>query len=208
MSENNSASSSSALPSYVVIEVPDKVRGNTKLFANILRVPKQRKGKTSKPRPPEAVWCYVFGARFNDTQYYKVGQTFSAGTYGSRDRYCPMIEFQGEFQILRYGHLHETILHQYLRGSFKNSEWYVHCREQIVALEKALRTNDNFVEERPYNMTKIEAFKRAYTGKHKATITDHLSLYRIRYKNKLYKLTEENVSGSLTEIAVSENEEK
>lgn len=191
---------------YVVIEIPDKVRGNTKVFANALTPRKQGKGKTSKPRPAETIWCYVFTTTVNETTYFKIGQTYLASTYGSKNRFCPMLQYNGRFQILRYGHLHETVLHQYLHDSFKSTEWYVQCHDQIAALEKALRANKSFAKELAKPMGNIEPFEAGYTGVHKAGVDEHLSLYRLRYKGKLYRLTEANIEQSLTVITAADNE--
>jgi hypothetical protein len=126
--------------------------------------------KGSKTR--ENAFAYIFSAKCDGKTYWKVGNTGSADTYHSKNRFCPFVQYDGALQVLGHGTLVERLLGRYLRGQFKDSEWYFDAGEQIDAFVAALENNARFQKERPHAMKNVEAFNRAFIGVHGATIDD------------------------------------
>jgi hypothetical protein len=192
-----------ALP-YVVIDLEPLVKnGNSKPFKTVLNAPNP-KDTGGEKKTLFNTFFYCFGAAADGTTYYKIGETFSENTYHSKKRFCPFIDYEGLFQIHHYGKLFQKLIGCYLRLSFKESEWYTNCKKQLNELVDALNANEHFQPEKPRVMTNVKAFATAFTGRHKSTLDDYLSLFRVRYKGALYRLCEANVAQRLTIITSKE----
>lgn len=193
---------------YVVIELENLCQKNTaRPFKTVLAQPKKIDGK--KPKSPFAVWFYVFKSELAaGTTYWKIGKTGDYATYHSKNRYNPTDVFDGQFQVLHYGHAFEIMVKAYLKSvacqPYKQSEWYADGEKPLKRLRDALAANPVFSDqELPIEMVNVEVFDEAYTCGMKATLTDYLSVFRVRYRNKLYKLTEENVDVNVRAMTAS-----
>lgn len=203
----SSNSQSSDLP-YVVLEIADDVRANTRPFKTALHVPDAK----NKQKTQHNTWFYCFSADTDGKAYWKVGQTYNEKTYGSQNRYCPWVEYRGKFQILHYGHTMELLVRHYLKqitGSplKGTTEWFANARSAIKALLQAIELNDEYKADTPKSMVYVSPFERAFTCGYSAKLDKYLTLFRLRYRGKLYRLCEANISQSLAAIAVPANEE-
>lgn len=204
----SSTNSTAKQEPYVVIELENLCQKNTaRPFKTALKQPKQTDGK--KPKSPFAVWFYVFKSDLTPGKtYWKIGKTGDYATYHSKNRYNPTDVFDGQFQVLHYGHAFEIMVKAYLKSvachPYKQSEWYADGEKPLKRLQDALAANPVFSDrELPIAMVNVETFDKAYTCGMKATVTDYLSAFRVRYRNKLYKLTEENVDVNVRAMTMS-----
>lgn len=197
----SSNSQSTELP-YVVLEIADDVRANTRPFKTALHVPDAK----NKQKTQHNTWFYCFSADTDGKVYFKVGQTYNEKTYGSQNRYCPWVEYRGKFQILHYGHTIELLVRHYLKqitGSplKGTTEWFANARTAIKTLLRAIEVNDEFKADTPKSMVYVAPFEHAFTCGYSAKLDKYLTLFRLRYRGKLYRLCEENIDQSLAKIA-------
>lgn len=182
--------------SYLIIEIDSSKQLNFRPFKKALTPVLVKKGRTSI----EDVWCYSLSVNSKDGEFVKVGHTSSTSSFGSKKRYCPWIFYNGVFQIQKFGNLHEVMLHAFLGQSVNNSEWFVGASTRLDQVVNALDANEHFQRETAYSFAHVTKFAHAFTGKANSNATNHLSLYRVRYKGQLYELTEQTVDKSLKEI--------
>jgi len=188
---------------FVVIELDDFVaNSNVKPFKNILKEPAARSNSHGRKKTLFGTWFYLFRADVGANHYYKIGETADPATYHSKNRYCPWQDYQGLIQVQHYGRVLETLMKAYLRRNYKDSEWYIDCADKLDAFERALMLNEAYQPETPVAMAYVASFERSFTGKHKTTLDDYLSLFRVRYKGKVYVLTERNIELPLRQLAV------
>jgi hypothetical protein len=146
---------------------------------------------------------YIFEADVNGKHYFKVGNTSDWNTYHSKNRFCPMVEWRGVLQVHNHGTLLERLIGKFLRGRFKNTEWFVgdNCEQDINALVAAIVSNGRFQKENATRMTFIADFRHSFTGIYRTSIDDYLSLFRVRNaEGKLFKLTGENLTFTVARI--------
>lgn len=183
---------------YVVIDI-DAPNTNVKPFAGVLTETKDSKAKTL-----HNTFFYVFRATFDGTTYWKIGQTYLAHTYHSKQRFNPVVEYKGVVQVLHYGKMFEALVIGYLNTavgkSYKGTEWYANAGPAIERLLAAIRANANYLAETPHVMVNIEDFPVAFTCGARAKADAYLTLFRVRYKGKLYELSEHTVQGPLRHI--------
>lgn len=195
----SSSSSSTARNPYVVINIGKRGNANTIPFKKALEPPDPKK----KTKTLFNTFFYVFTTKVNDATYWKIGETYDPNTYLSKNRFCPMLDYDGVFQILHYGKMIEKLVVAYLddvlNGSFKGSEWYINAGDAINSLYDALRRNGTMLMEDAKQMTNVRAFpaKSGFTcGAMPAStqaIDAYLSVFRVRYKGAIYRLCAENV---------------
>lgn len=182
--------------SYLIIDIDSSKQLNFRPFKNALTPVIVRKNRKSV----EDVWCYSLFVDSKDGEFVKIGHTFSTTSYASKKRYCPWVVYNGMFQIQKFGNLHEVMLHAFLGASVNNSEWFPGTSTRLDQIVSALDANENFQREKPFVFAHVSTFGHSFTGKAGTNATNHLSLYRVRYKDKLYELTEQTVDKSLREI--------
>jgi hypothetical protein len=177
---------------YVIIDVADSRPSNWRPFRTGLS---QVNAKKKIDRATALL--YVFSAVVEGVEYFKVGFTTEPGTYMSKNRYAVMITYIGEFQIKAWGRLHEVLLAAFLGASFNGSEWYVGQREKLTQFLDAVKVNATFVSAPQTDMVNVSDFPIAFEQRAGATLGDHLSLYRLRYRGAIYALTEDNIGDSI-----------
>jgi hypothetical protein len=200
---SSSSESSSPLP-YIVIELGKTGNANTIPFNKILARPTDANSK----KTPFNTMFYCFLTHLGPTSlpFWKIGQTYDDDTYHSKNRFDPFSVWRGQFQILHYGQIMETLIGHYLDqevgGPYKgNTEWYCNAVTALGKLRAAMDANELYKAETPRDMKNIETFQCAYTCGLKASIDDYLSLFRVRYKEKLYHLTTANIELRLNLLA-------
>lgn len=201
----SSSSSSSAVKAkpYLIIDISGN--GNTKPFKNALTPNKQKKGTKAPPKTLYSTMLYIFKARVDGIVYWKIGETFDPATYHSKARYCPMIEYEGVVQILHFGKPLEMLLHRYfdqtVGNSFKGSEWYANAGVAVDNLLAAMRANEEYNLESANVMVGVSTdFPLAYTCGYSSKVDGYLTLFRVRYKDRLYRLTAENMEQTIGKI--------
>ena len=194
---------------YVVIVVDDKTPPTTKPFRTVFHSPNSKKGTKNKWN----TYMYMFYCKHEDSRMWKVGQACTDKTYNSMNRFCPWLEYVGWFQILHEGHALELLMKKYLtqavgRPYKGNTEWFANADTAVAAVLKALRANSQFKEETPRKMVNVLPFPVAFTCGHGDKVDAYLSLFRVKYRGGLYKLTHENADKALNEIALDKYREK
>lgn len=195
---------------YLTISIDDKTLPTTKPFKTVLHNPNSKKGAKSQWN----TFLYIFKCKMqDDTWMWKVGQAYTDKTYNSKNRFCPWIEYVGQFQILHEGHALELLMKKYIKQaagqSYKgNTEWFANADKAFATVLKALDANDLFKEEKSRTMVNVLPFPIAFTCGHGANVDAYLSLFRVKYRGHLYKLTRENADKTLNEIAVEQYREK
>lgn len=199
-SSTTTTDTSSVSSPYVVIDLEQLgATPNTKPFKNA-RNAKPKAGKKN-PRSPYEIWLYVFsGELVAGTTAYKIGKTGDYASYHSKNRYHPVVVYDGWFQVSHYGHALEVLVKAYLRSlgvkPYKNSEWYPgsSARVALTALKDALAANTGFSDRGDrVEMVNVEPFTVAFTCGNKALFDAYLSLFRVRWRGAMYFLCEENL---------------
>jgi hypothetical protein len=189
--------------SHVIIDVPDNRPSNWRPFRSALS-----QVNVKKKIDRAAALLYVFSAKVEGVEYVKVGFTTEPGTYSSKNRYAPMVDYKGEFQIKNWGRLHEVMLAAFLGASFKESEWYTGQRDKLAHFLEAIKANSTFVSAPQTDMVNVSDFPLAFAQKADATLDDHLSLYRVRYRGAVYKLDADNINDSIGFIVDPEKKKR
>lgn len=183
---------------YLILTIKDNKQASFKPFKNVL-------GEARGCAKDKAL-LYVHFMSHDGVKYHKIGHACDTSSYASKDRYAAPIPFKGLLQIHRWGKLHELFMHAYVNQKFESSEWHVEAGAKIEEIVLALRANtDNFQTETRRNFVNIvDGGWRAFTGVAGKGLNGHLSLYRVQYRGRLLKLTEDNVTKSLKDIMASQ----
>lgn len=190
----SASASVSTAPDYVIIEVAALGNRRRQPFKNVLKEPKTKRGQKTR----RSTFLYLFKTKHEGTVYTKLGNSSDVKTYGSKDRYCPMLDYEGWLQVLQFGAMLERLMKAYLRSNYKQSEWYVNCEAKLEAFLAALRANAHFQTERPYDILNVAPFPRAFTARHGGAENEYLSLFRVRDTDgRLYRLTRANIELSV-----------
>jgi len=195
---NNNNNDDGDTKSYVVIDADRFGAANARPFRGLLEDPKAKNGKKTLHN----TFFYIFTATHNNTKYYKAGNSFDPNTYGSKNRFCPFVEYEGLVQVLHYGRAIERFIGYYLPAGYKDSEWFTGCDAQIAAFINALKCNPLFQTEKPRKMVNVTMFPQAFTARYidrEATLAAYLTLFKIRAADKttLYDLHEANIQGTV-----------
>lgn len=194
---------------YVVLTFDDAVRANSKPFATALHVPDSKSGNKSQWN----TFLYVFSCTDDaNVKRWKIGQTYDANkSYGSKKRYCPWLVYVNEFQILHYGHALEMLLKYYFQQvagpPINDSEWFANALSTVKALRAAIECNDLYRAETAHKMKNVTACDVGFTCGMKAPLDSYLTLFRVRYRGKLYRLCEENIELPLSKMTAPKYED-
>jgi hypothetical protein len=178
---------------FVVITIPETEPSNKRPFRLALESVSPKQGVDRS----QAV-LYAFSATVESVEYLKVGYTTLRGTYASKNRYAPMIDYTGQAQILQWGRVHEVLIAAFFGKSYKETEWFTEWRDKYQQLIDALSSNEKFTMVKPLTMTNISEYALAFSGAKGASLDDHLSLYRLSYRGKTYRLTQKNLQSPLS----------
>lgn len=194
---------------YVVLTFDDATSANTKPFATALHVPDSKTGNKSQWNTFLYVLSCTDGAKVTR---WKVGQTYDANkSYGSKKRYCPWLTYVNEFQILHYGHALEMLVHRYFEQvagqSINDSEWFANALSAVKTLRVALECNDLYLAETAHKMKNVSPCDIAFTCGMKAPLDHYLTLFRVSYRGKLFRLCEENIALPLGKMTAAKYEE-